>query len=97
MYTECKEQALPEVDSNRSVKDLAYAVELITPSWLEYWKNELNKREWEKKMLPTFFKLVEIYRNYRRTELAQRGGTSRGSFGVTFKDELLNSKPESKP
>ena len=70
MYTKCKEQALPKVDGNHLVKDFIYIVESITPSWLEYWKNELNKREWEKKTLPTFFKLVEIYQNHRRIELA---------------------------
>ena len=61
MYTKCKELDLPKIDSSQSVTDFIYAVELITPSWLEYWKNELNKREWKKKTLPTFFKLVEIY------------------------------------
>ena len=70
VYTECKELKLPEVDGDRSVKDFAYAVELITLSWSEYWKNEPDKREWEKKTLPTFFKLVEIYQNYRYRELA---------------------------
>ena len=73
VYTECKELDLPERDGSQSVTDFAYAVESITPSWSEYWKNELDKREWEKKTLPTFFKLVEIYRNHRRRELAQKG------------------------
>ena len=40
MYTEYKELGLPEVDSNRLVKDFAYVVKLIILSWLEYWKNE---------------------------------------------------------
>ena len=70
VYTECKELKLPEVDSSRSVTDFAYAVKSITPSWSEYWKNELDKREWEKKTLPTFFELIKIYRNHRRIELA---------------------------
>jgi hypothetical protein len=61
VYTKYKEQALPKVDSSYLVTDFAYVVELIILSWLEYWKNELNRREWEKKILPTFFKLVEIY------------------------------------
>ena len=61
MYTEYKELKLPEVNGSHSVTDFAYAVKSITPSWLEYWKNELNKRKWEKKMLLTFFKLVKIY------------------------------------
>ena len=87
VYTECKELGLPEVDGDRSVKDFAYAVELITLGWSEYWKETL----------PSFFELVEIYRNHRRTELAQKGKTPQGSFAVTFKDELPNSKPDSKP
>jgi hypothetical protein len=61
VYTECKELKLPKINGSRSVTDFVYIVELITLSWLEYWKNELNKREWEKKTLPTFFKLVKIY------------------------------------
>ena len=61
VYTKCKELKLPKVDGNCLVKDFVYIVELITPSWLEYWKNELNKREWEKKTLSTFFELVKIY------------------------------------
>jgi len=97
VYAECKELDLPEVNGDRLVKDFAYAVESITPSWLEYRKNQLERLEWKKKTLPTFFELVEIYRNHRRTELAQKGKTSQGSFGVTFKDESPNSKPESKP
>jgi len=55
--------------------------------------------EWKKEKLPGFFKLVKIYRNHRRTELAQKGKTPQGSFAATFKDELsesLNSKPKSK-
>ena len=95
VYTECKELKLPEVDGSRSVTDFVYAVESITPSWSEYWKNELDKREWEKKTLPTFFELVEIYRNHRRRELAQKGNNPQGSFAVTFKDELSDLKPES--
>ena len=98
MYTEYKELKLPEVDGSHSVTDFAYAVELITPSWSEYWKNELDKREWEKKTLPTFFKLVKIYRNHRRRELTQKGNNPQGSFTVTFKNELSessNSKPKS--
>ena len=70
MYTKYKELKLPEVDSSYLVTDFVYIVKLITLSWLEYWKNELNKREWEKKILPTFFKLVKIYRNHCCTELA---------------------------
>ena len=70
MYTKCKELKLPKVDGNYLVKDFAYIVELITLSWLEYCKNELNKREWEKQTLSTFFKLVEIYQNHCRRELA---------------------------
>ena len=98
VYTECKELDLPEVNGDRSVKDFVYAVDSITPSWSEYWKNQLERLEWKKKTLPTFFELVEIYRNHRRTELAQRDENSQGSFAVTFKNELSkssNSKPES--
>jgi hypothetical protein len=98
VYTECKELKLPEVDGNRSVTDFAFAVEYITPSWSEYWKNEFDSREWEKKTLPTFFELVEIYRNHRRRELAQKGKISQGSFVATLKNESSESsnlKPES--
>ena len=61
MYTKCIELKLPKVDGNRLVTDFAFIVEFITLSWLEYWKNKLNSRKWEKKTLPTFFELVEIY------------------------------------
>jgi hypothetical protein len=61
VYTKYKELKLPKVDGSRLVTDFVYAVKLIILSWLEYWKNELNKRKWEKKTLPTFFKLVKIY------------------------------------
>jgi hypothetical protein len=101
VYTKCKELDLPKVDSDRPVKDFAYAVESITLSWLEYWKNQFKRLKWKKKTLPTFFELVEIYRNHRRTELAQKGKNPQGgSFAVTFKDEWSespNSKPDSKP
>ena len=97
VYTECKELGLPETDGNRSVKDFAYAVESITSGWSEYWKNEFQRLEWKKEALPDFFELVEIYRNHRRTELAQKGKTPQGSFAVTFKDESPNLKPDSKP
>ena len=40
VYTECKELGLPDVNGDHSVRDFIYAVELITPSWLDYWKNE---------------------------------------------------------
>jgi len=50
-----------------------YAVNLITPSWSKYWKNQLKRIEWKKKKLPSSFKLVKIYQNHRCTELAQIG------------------------
>jgi len=74
---------LGAVAGDRSVKDFAYAVESITPNWSEYWKNELQRLEWKKEKLPSFFELVEIYRNHYRTELAQKGKTLQGSFAVT--------------
>ena len=45
MYTKYKELKLPEVDGSHLVTDFVYIVELITLSWLKYWKNELDKRE----------------------------------------------------
>ena len=61
MYTKCTELKLPEIDGDCLVKDFIYVVKSIILSWLEYWKNKLDKREWEKKMLFTFFELVKIY------------------------------------
>jgi hypothetical protein len=61
VYTKCKELKLPKVDGNRSVTDFVFIVKSIIPSRLEYWKNKLDSREWEKKTLPTFFELVKIY------------------------------------
>jgi hypothetical protein len=43
VYTECKELNLPEINSSCLVTDFAYIVELIILSWLEYWKNKLDK------------------------------------------------------
>ena len=99
VYTECVELKLPEVDGNRSLKDFLYAVESVSTSWSEYWKNKLQNRESGGKELPTFFDLVERYRNHRRTELAQKGKTPQGAFAATFKDEPSESSttPESKP
>ena len=57
----------------------------------------IYKREWEKKTLPTFFELVEIYRNHRRRELAQKGNNPQGSFVVTLKDKPSDPKPGLKP
>ena len=97
VYTECVELKLLEVDGNRSIKDFIFAVESVSPGWSEYWKNKLQNREWGKKKLPTFFELVEIYRNTRRMELAQKDENLQGSFAVIFKGELtesLNLKPE---
>jgi len=70
VYTKCKELDLPEVNGDRLVRDFVYVVDSITPSWSEYWKNQLKRIEWKKEKLPSFFELVEIYRNHRRTELA---------------------------
>jgi len=61
VYIKCKELDLPEVNNNRSVRDFVYAVDLITPSWSEYWKNQLKRMEWKQEKLPSFFKLVKIY------------------------------------
>ena len=61
MYTKYKELKLFKIDGSCLVTDFTYIVKLIILSWLEYWKNELNKCKWEKEMLFTFFKLVEIY------------------------------------
>ena len=45
MYTKYKELKLPKVDGNRLVMDFVFIVKSITLSWLEYWKNELNRRK----------------------------------------------------
>jgi hypothetical protein len=45
VYTKYKELKLPKVNGSRSVMDFIYIIESITPSWLEYWKNKLDKRE----------------------------------------------------
>ena len=98
VYTECVELGLPEVEGNRSVRDFVYAVESTSPSWSEYWKNEFQRLDWKKKTLPSFFEITEIYRNHRRTELAQKGKNPQGSFAATFKGEPSESPtPESKP
>jgi len=48
-------------------------------------------------MLPSFFELVKIYRNYYYMELAQKGESPQeGSFAVTFKSKLSES-PKLKP
>jgi len=99
VYTKYKELDLPKVNGNCLVRDFIYAVNLITLSWSKYWKNQLKRMEWKKEKLPSFFKLVKIYRNYRCTELAQIGESlQEGSFTVFFKDKLSESpklKPES--
>jgi hypothetical protein len=97
VYTKYKELKLPKVDGNRLVTDFVFIVESITLSWLEYWTNELDKREWEKKTLLIFFELVEIYRNYCYLKLAYKGKTLEGSFAATLKNKLskpLNLKPK---
>ena len=43
VYTECVEQKLPKIEGNWSVKDFVYAVKSVSPSWLEYWKNEFQR------------------------------------------------------
>ena len=73
VYTECVKLKLPNVDGNQLIKDFIYTVKSISPGWLEYWKNNIQNYKWEKKKLPTFFKLVKIYWNTRRTELALKG------------------------
>ena len=61
MYTKCKKQTLLKVDGNYLITDFVYTVESITPVWSDFWKNQLKILKWEKKTLPTFFKLVGIY------------------------------------
>ena len=61
VYTECVELKLPEIEGNRSVRDFAYAVESVSPSWSEYWKNEFQRLDWKKEELLSFFKLVKLY------------------------------------
>ena len=89
VYMEYAELSLPKVDGNRSVKDFIYTVDSVSLSWLEYWKSEFQTREWEKRKLPTFFEIVEIYQNIRRTELAQKGKTPQGSFAATLKGAVI--------
>ena len=43
MYTKCKKLDLPKVNGDRLVRDFVYIVNSITPSWLEYWKNQLKR------------------------------------------------------
>jgi len=98
VYTKCKELKLPEVDGSRSVTDFAFTVKLITLSWSEYWKNEINRLKWKKEALPTFFELVEIYQNHHYRDLALKGKSPQGSFATTFKNKLSESsnlKPKS--
>ena len=43
VYTECVELKLPKIKGNWLVKDFAYTVKSISPSWLEYWKNKFQR------------------------------------------------------
>jgi len=61
VYTKYKELGLPKINSDHLVRDFVYVVNLITPSWSEYWKNQLERIKWKKEKLPSFFKLVKIY------------------------------------
>ena len=58
---ECIELSLLKVDGDRLVRDFAYIVELIILSWSKYQKNKIQRLEWKKEGLPSFFDLVEIY------------------------------------
>jgi len=61
VYTKYKELGLPEINGDCLVRDFVYVVNLITLSWSEYWKNQLERIEWKKEKLPGFFELVKIY------------------------------------
>ncbi|OCL01418.1 hypothetical protein AOQ84DRAFT_383769 [Glonium stellatum] len=88
IYTECKALALPEVDGDRSVKDFVYAVDSASPGWSNYWKNELLKLEWKKERLPSFFDLIELYRNNRRMEDSQKARSPKGYFATTVQHSV---------
>jgi len=95
IYTECRVLELPEVDGDRSVKDFIFAVQSTTPSWSDYWKNEMQRLKWRKEALPTFFDLVEIYRNHYRTNKAQdeQGRVLQSAYTVSFQGEKLSQEP----
>ena len=91
MYTECVELKLPEIEGNWLVRDFTYAIESISPNWLEYWKNKFQRLNWKKEELPSFFELVKLYQNHCCTELTQKGKTPQRSFAATFKGEPSKS------
>ena len=98
VYTKCVELKLPKIKGNQSMRDFVYVVELISLSWLEYWKNKFQRLNWKKEMLLSFFKLAKLYQNHYYTELTQKGKILQKSFAATFKgkpSELLKPKPKS--
>ena len=94
VYNDCKKVKLPKVDGDRPVKDFVYAVESVSSGWSEYWKNELQNLERKKESLPTLRVIIEVYRNHRRLDSAQKARNQDGSFAASSKGEPIN-KPKS--
>ena len=75
-----------------------YAVESASSGWSEYWKNEIQNLERKKEKLPTLREIIEVYRNHRRLDSAQKARSQHGSYAASFKGEPIDKpKSEDKP
>jgi len=90
---------LPDVQGDRAIRDFLLAVEPVSPNWALTWRVEFDKHDWASDHVILIYRLVEIYRNYRRLETAQQENRAQFSANaVTFKGEPADDpkpKPES--
>jgi hypothetical protein len=56
------------------------------------WRVEFDKHDWASDHVISIYRLVEIYRNYRRLEDAQNGAQL-GAYAVNFKGKSIDEAP----
>src|SRR6266480_1721384 len=96
VYTQCKEQKLPEVDKDRPLYDFLNTVSSISPEFAGYWTHDIQAKRKSSQQSLELFDLIEYFRESYRLSMAQKSRISSGAFTASFQGQSLETTTESK-
>ena len=75
------------------IRDFLMAVEPVSLNWALTWRVEFDKHKWASDHVTSIYRLVEIYRNYRRLETAQNSRDYHSANAISLQGKSVDEAP----
>ena len=92
-FTDYKDLGIPEVADNQSVFDFLEAISTVSPEFSNVWTVNLQTTATIGigPAIPTLYKIVKVYRNYRRQSMAHKSAKAmQAAFPATLQGQPLD-------